>query len=96
MSQIHDLQPWYWRSLPLEDRTGSQIFDCLFRHTGAIATLLESPYPTPKERAEHIMLVDLEPNDLGRVCEWGSVEVKELFTIERYSHVMHLPLKSFC
>jgi len=43
-----------------------------------------------KERAEHIMLVDLERNDLGRVCEWGSVEVDELFVIERYSHVMHL------
>jgi para-aminobenzoate synthetase component 1 len=43
-----------------------------------------------KERAEHIMLVDLERNDLGRVCEWGSVNVDELFTIERYSHVMHL------
>ncbi|MDJ0737048.1 MAG: chorismate-binding protein [Nostocaceae cyanobacterium] len=44
----------------------------------------------PKERAEHIMLVDLERNDLGRVCEWGSVSVDELLTIERYSHVMHL------
>lgn len=43
-----------------------------------------------KERAEHIMLVDLERNDLGRVCEWGTVEVNELLTIERYSHVMHL------
>ncbi|MBF2077392.1 MAG: anthranilate synthase component I [Synechococcales cyanobacterium T60_A2020_003] len=43
-----------------------------------------------KENAEHIMLVDLERNDLGRVCEWGSVEVDELLTIERYSHVMHL------
>lgn len=43
-----------------------------------------------KERAEHIMLVDLERNDLGRVCEWGSVKVNELLTIERYSHVMHL------
>ena len=43
-----------------------------------------------KEQAEHIMLVDLERNDLGRVCEWGSVNVDELLTIERYSHVMHL------
>ncbi|MBW4668638.1 MAG: anthranilate synthase component I [Cyanomargarita calcarea GSE-NOS-MK-12-04C] len=43
-----------------------------------------------KERAEHIMLVDLERNDLGRVCEWGTVIVDELLTIERYSHVMHL------
>lgn len=43
-----------------------------------------------KERAEHIMLVDLERNDLGRVCEWGTVTVDELLTVERYSHVMHL------
>ncbi|RMF25507.1 MAG: anthranilate synthase component I [Cyanobacteria bacterium J083] len=43
-----------------------------------------------KERAEHIMLVDLARNDLGKVCQWGSVEVDELLTIERYSHVMHL------
>lgn len=44
----------------------------------------------PKEQAEHIMLVDLERNDLGRVCAWGSVQVEELMSIERYSHVMHL------
>jgi para-aminobenzoate synthetase component 1 len=43
-----------------------------------------------KEQAEHIMLVDLLRNDLGRVAEFGSVRVSELFTIERYSHVMHL------
>ena len=43
-----------------------------------------------KEQAEHIMLVDLERNDLGRVCEWGTVEVNELCVIEPYSHVMHL------
>ena len=43
-----------------------------------------------KERAEHIMLVDLERNDLGRVCTWGTVQVDELMTLEPYSHVMHL------
>jgi para-aminobenzoate synthetase component I len=43
-----------------------------------------------KEIAEHIMLVDLERNDLGRVCTWGSIQVDELLSIERYSHVMHL------
>ena len=43
-----------------------------------------------KERAEHIMLVDLERNDLGRVCEYNSVEVNEKMVIERYSHVMHI------
>jgi anthranilate synthase component 1 len=44
----------------------------------------------PKERAEHVMLVDLGRNDLGRVCAYGSVTVPEFFTVERYSHVMHL------
>jgi len=44
----------------------------------------------PKERAEHVMLVDLGRNDIGRVCEYGSVKIPEFFTIERYSHVMHI------
>ena len=44
----------------------------------------------PKERAEHIMLVDLARNDVGKVVEFGSETVDELMTLERYSHVMHL------
>jgi len=44
----------------------------------------------PKERAEHVMLVDLGRNDLGRVCRYGTVSVPELMKIERYSHVMHI------
>ncbi len=44
----------------------------------------------PKERAEHVMLIDLERNDLGRICTPGSVEVDELMTVESYSHVHHI------
>jgi anthranilate synthase component I len=44
----------------------------------------------PKERAEHVMLVDLGRNDLGRVCEYGTVHAPDLFVVERYSHVMHI------
>ena len=44
----------------------------------------------PKERAEHIMLLDLERNDLGKVCRTGSVDVDELMVLERYSHVNHI------
>jgi anthranilate synthase component 1 len=56
----------------------------------ADAVLAEELLADPKERAEHVMLVDLGRNDLGRVCEYGSVCVSEFSTIERYSHVMHI------
>jgi anthranilate synthase component 1 len=44
----------------------------------------------PKERAEHVMLVDLGRNDLGRVCDYGTVKVPEMMIVERFSHVMHI------
>ncbi|NEP40040.1 MAG: anthranilate synthase component I family protein, partial [Okeania sp. SIO2H7] len=52
--------------------------------------LAEDLLQDPKERAEHVMLVDLGRNDLGRVCRMGSVKVDKLMVIERYSHVMHI------
>ncbi len=52
--------------------------------------LAEELLADPKERAEHVMLVDLGRNDLGRVCTYGSVHVPEMMGIERYSHVMHI------
>ncbi|MEQ9371319.1 MAG: anthranilate synthase component I [Coleofasciculus chthonoplastes F3-SA18-01] len=64
------------------------------RKRGATSTqdeqLAQELIANKKERAEHIMLVDLERNDIGKVCEWGTVQVNEILTIERYSHVMHL------
>ncbi|MFO7292066.1 MAG: anthranilate synthase component I [Actinomycetes bacterium] len=54
------------------------------------AQLAKELLADPKERAEHVMLVDLARNDLGRVCEFGTVTVDDLMVIERYSHVMHI------
>ena len=52
--------------------------------------LIKSLLADPKEKAEHIMLVDLGRNDLGRVCEKGTVRLSEFMEIEKYSHVMHI------
>jgi anthranilate synthase component 1 len=54
------------------------------------AALIKDLLADPKERAEHIMLVDLGRNDIGRVCEFKTIKVSELMTIEKYSHVMHI------
>ncbi len=58
--------------------------------SNADAALAEELLADPKERAEHVMLVDLGRNDLGRVCEYGTVRVSDFFTVEKYSHVMHI------
>jgi len=54
------------------------------------ATLIQDLLADPKEKAEHIMLVDLGRNDIGRVCKQGTVQVTEFMGIEKYSHVMHM------
>ena len=59
------------------------------------ATLAQDLLADPKERAEHVMLVDLGRNDLGRVCRYGTVEVPHFMEVERYSHVMHLVSKVY-
>ncbi len=60
------------------------------RDAAADAALRSRLVADPKERAEHIMLIDLERNDLGRVCRPGSVEVDELMVVESYQHVHHI------
>jgi anthranilate synthase component 1 len=52
--------------------------------------LAEELLSDPKERAEHIMLIDLARNDLGKVCQFGTVEVPEFMVVQRYSHVQHI------
>jgi anthranilate synthase component I len=78
----------------LEGRTASLRPIAGTRPRGADAdadtALAQELLADPKERAEHVMLVDLGRNDLGRVCEYGTVKVSDFFTIERYSHVMHI------
>jgi len=58
--------------------------------TEADADLAEELLADPKERAEHLMLVDLARNDVGRISEFGSVQLTDFMTVERYSHVMHI------
>ncbi|WP_243831414.1 aminodeoxychorismate synthase component I [Thiosulfativibrio zosterae] len=62
------------------------------RSTDALAdqALIDELISHPKERAEHIMLIDLERNDLGRICQPGTVEVNELMVVETYEHVHHI------
>ena len=60
------------------------------KHTEADIAYEKELLADEKEKAEHLMLVDLARNDLGRVCEYGSVKVPEYMVVERYSHVMHI------
>jgi anthranilate synthase component 1 len=59
-------------------------------HPAEDAALEQELLADPKERAEHLMLIDLGRNDIGRVAEYGTVSVPDLFVVERYSHVMHI------
>ncbi|MFQ5580833.1 MAG: anthranilate synthase component I family protein [Nitrospiria bacterium] len=52
--------------------------------------MIKALYGSEKERAEHLMLIDLERNDLGKICRYGSVSVDAMMTLEKYSHVLHL------
>lgn len=63
------------------------------RKAGREQMLEKELLASPKERAEHVMLVDLERNDLGRVCDYKSVKVEEMMSIEKYSHVIHIVSK---
>lgn len=93
MSQIHDLQPWYWRSLPLEHRTGSQVFDRLFRHNATIATLLESPYPTPVDQpqlARYSICAGMPRIQQGRPQMW-TPPVGEILPFLRHLACSHDP-----
>ncbi len=78
----------------LDGRTGTVRPIAGTRRRGATPTedaaLEQELLADPKERAEHVMLVDLGRNDLGRVCEYGTVHAPDLFVVERYSHVMHI------
>jgi anthranilate synthase component 1 len=78
----------------LEGRTASLRPIAGTRPRGADANadekLAQELLADPKECAEHVMLVDLGRNDLGRVCEYGTIKVSDFFTIEKYSHVMHI------
>ncbi len=74
VAQVHPIAGTRWRGSTPEED----------------ARLAEELLADPKERAEHIMLVDLARNDLGRVCKYGTVKVPTLMAVERFSHVMHI------
>ncbi|RUA16599.1 MAG: anthranilate synthase component I [Clostridia bacterium] len=74
VAQVHPIAGTRWRGATPEED----------------ARLAEDLLADPKERAEHIMLVDLARNDLGRVCRYGSIKVPMMMSVERFSHVMHI------
>jgi anthranilate synthase component 1 len=74
VAELRPIAGTRWRGLTVEEDTA----------------LAEELLEDEKERAEHIMLVDLGRNDLGRVCDYNTIQVEELMVVERYSHVMHI------
>jgi para-aminobenzoate synthetase component I len=80
---MKSLQPWYWRSLPLQNRTGSEVFAALFLKPGAIATLLESPYPSPQPQLARYSICAGVPRTIDGLPAFWTPQVGEILPFLR-------------